>query len=171
MTQVIDYLIDDLRLRIGDTDSTAYRFLDEWLVKALESSVKYLGRYWRQKYIIDSDGNVSRNTAYRYFTFDEDTYGVIEQGDDSIIVLVAAILLLQGDFQKSAYGYVSWRDSEISVSMQSAARSQETILQNLIAELDKLLPSPMKRLARALKGSLPGFGTTGSVGFEKTTKF
>ena len=171
MSTTLDYLIPDLRLRIGDTDSTAYRFLDVWLLSSLESAVRYLSRFWSYKYVITTAGVVTRNTTFVDFVLDETTYGTIQQGDDSVITLVAALLLLQGDFQKSSYGYVSWRDAEISVSMQSAERSQDVVLKNLIAELNSLMTPPMKRLARALKNSLPGFNPSGASGYEKQSKY
>jgi hypothetical protein len=164
----LDYLIDDLRLRIGDTDSTAYRYLDEWLRTALVAGTKTLGRWWNYKYLITTDGtyNVYRN-PHGYFIFDEPTYGTIEQADEEAIVLMSAFLLLQGSLENSAWDFVSWADAEIRFSNLESSRARDANLVRIWNELTATLRAPTKRLARALKLSLPGFLQNE---FERNTK-
>ena len=74
----IDYLLDDLRLHLGDI-STPYRYLDEWLRTALVASVKSLSKRWNYKYLVDTDNDIERNTQYVYFQYNEPP--LIEAGD------------------------------------------------------------------------------------------
>jgi hypothetical protein len=154
----LDSLIDDLRLRIGDTDPTAYRYLDEWLRTALVAGVKTLGRWWNYKYLITTDGtyNVYRN-PHGSFIFDEPTYGTIEQADEEAIVLMSAFLLLQGSLENSAWDFVSWADAEIRFSNLESNRSRTDTLTRIWKELTSTLKTPTQRLAHTLKLSLPGF--------------
>jgi hypothetical protein len=150
------YLIPYLRLRIGDTDPTAYRYLDEWLTSALVASVKSLGRYWGNRYLINDLGIVSRNPVhYNYISTEE--FGVIDGQDEDIIILKAAIILLEGNLETSAWNVVSWRDSEISFSNLEQSRSRNSNLDRFKAELGELITSPGKRLAVPSKQSLPGY--------------
>ena len=87
-TTTVDYLLPELRLHLGDIDSTAYRYVDEWLEVALEMSIKSLGRWWNLKYLIDAH-NVSRNPNHT-FIFAEPP--VIETQDERPILLMASII-------------------------------------------------------------------------------
>ena len=50
----IDYMIDQVRLRLGDFDGTIY---SETLVRtALISGIKYLQKRWRSKYQVVTSG-------------------------------------------------------------------------------------------------------------------
>ncbi len=158
MSTTLDYLIPDLRFRIGDIDSTAYRYLDEWLLVALNFSVKKFYRYYKPpKYLIDTLGNVTRNPNSCRFTTYETTEGTIEKIDEPILVLLAAIATLGGSLENSAWSIVSWRDAEISYNNNESGRLRNSLLEAMNKELDDLIKSPMKRLATSDKQSLPGY--------------
>jgi hypothetical protein len=149
-----DYLIMQLRLRIGDTDSTAYRYMDEWLKLALTTAVKGLSRYWNYKYLVDNSNRIYRN-PHTTFLFSEPA--VIQNSDEDLIVLVAAIMTLEGSLENSAWSAASWRDAEISFSNLEQYRTRDTVLGRLLKELDDKIKSPTKRLIWPSKASLPGF--------------
>lgn len=151
----LDYLIPDLRLLIGDIDPATYRYMDTWLLRALTLAVKSLKRYLNNKYLVTDTGDVSRN-EYFVFTWDE-SLGIIEGSDEYLIVLKAAIITLNGSLENSAWDLQSWKDAEISVSNQEVSKSKNRILDGLLEEFNKLVLSPRERLARTIKGSLPGF--------------
>jgi hypothetical protein len=156
MSVNISYLIPDVRLMIGDLDSTAYRYLDEWLLNSLILSVKSIRRYLGAKYLVDNLGNVSRDDTSVKFTVPE-TSGIIEMQDEYLLALKASIIVLEGNLESSAWSLTSWRDSEYSVSNQETSRTKNDNLARLLGELNELVVSPSKRLARAVKGSLPGY--------------
>ena len=149
-------LIPMLRLRIGDVNPASYRYTDDWLEVSLQASVEILGRWWNYKYLLDSNNDVYRNPN-GYFIFDEDTYGVIEPSDKQAIVLMAAYVILEGSLENSAWDFVSWKDAEISFSNLESSRARNDTLKRLWEELTSTLKVPQKKLARALKGSLPGY--------------
>jgi hypothetical protein len=157
MTSVsIDYLIDYVRVSVGDMNPLLYRYTDDWIETSLVLSIKTLQRYWQDKYVIDSNNMVTRNTNYQYWLFDE-SLGVIEGGDEPIITLMAAIIMLEGSLENSAWDAVSWRDAEISVSNLQSTSVRSANLKRLIDELFSMITPPTKRLAKAIKYSLPGY--------------
>lgn len=145
MSVSVDYLIPRLRLRIGDIDSSSYRYLDEWLIISLVSSIRGLERYWGSKYIITEGGYVSRNANYLDFEFPESS-GVIQKKDEEIIIIKAALIILEGSLENSAWNLGSWRDSEIYYSNTESARARGNTISKLQAELDSLIKPPIKRL-------------------------
>ena len=152
----IGYLIPYLRLTVGDTTPNLYRYLDEWLLIALKASLTALGRWWgdRNKYLITTTYQVSRNSLV---SFPDEEPPVILPDDERPIVLMAAIIILEGSLENSAWDFVSWRDNEISYSNLESSRSRTGNLERLWNELLSLLNPPAKKLARAIKGSLPGY--------------
>lgn len=154
-TENVSTLLQYLRLKIGDT-SIPYRYVDAWLETALIMSVKTLQRYWRDKYTVSDLGEVSRNINYQYWIFEE-TDGVIESADEPVIVIMAAIIILEGSLENSAWDSVSWADSEIRYTNSSSGSLRESNLKRLVDELFSLVVPPTKKLARALKSSLPGY--------------
>ena len=153
----LDELIIYVRLKIGDTDSTAYRYTDSWIRSSLVSAIHFLQKWFNYKYLLDDFNNVYRNTNYGYFIFDEDTYGIIESGDYPIITIAAAYILLEGSLQNSAWNFSSWRDAEISYSNLESSRAKTNMLDRLWNELQGYLKPPTKRLAQSRKASLPGY--------------
>lgn len=152
----LDYLFPFLRQRIGDTDDSAYRYTDAWIRTALVSGVQILEKWWNFKYLLDSNYNIYRNPN-KTFIFDQATYGIIEPGDDQIIILMAAIIILTGSLENSAWDFYSWRDAEISFSNLEKSRAKSDVLTRFWDELNALIKPPQKRLAQALKRSLPGY--------------
>lgn len=158
MSTTLDYLIPYLRFQIGDTDITAYRYLDEWLLIALKFAVQKFYRYYTPpKYLIDTAGNVSRNPNSQRFTTDETVEGTIEKIDEPILILLAAIATLGGSLESSAWQIVSWKDAEISFNNNESGRLRDGLLKRLWEELDSLILAPTKKLASTEKNSLPGY--------------
>jgi hypothetical protein len=157
MSTTLDYLITELRFRIGDI-TEPYHYLDEWLLVALKLAVKISYRYLQNKYLIDSAGNVTRNVNLPdYFNTNETTEGVIEKRDEPILIILAAIGTLNGSLENSAWNFASWRDAEISYSQQEVSRTRSDTLNRLYNDLDALIGKPTKRLATPQKYSLPGY--------------
>jgi len=149
----VDTLITDLRLRIGDIDSANYRYLDDWLYIALIAAVKNLERYWGSKYIVDSDGYVTRNSEYANFEFEESD-GVIQRKDENIIIIMAALFVLEGSLESSAWSIGSWRDAEVAYSNIEAGKLRTATLRNLKEELNSLIKPPSKRLSSGSRRSI-----------------
>lgn len=152
----IGYLIPYLRLTMGDTNPTNYRYLDHWLHIALIASVKTLQAWWLDKYLINDSNNIYRNTTTG-IPFEQAEPPTILQRDERPIVLMAAIIILEGSLENSAWSISSWKDAEISFSNLESGRIRDSNLERLWNELNGLIKPPTKRLARTLKGSLPGY--------------
>jgi hypothetical protein len=167
MSVTIDYLIPFLRMRLGDINPDSYRYADEWLLNALIFGVKLSARYWNNRYMINENGVVTRGPNTTFLT-DEASYGTIEDRDEPVIVLLSTIVLLEGSLENSAYSITSWKDAEISFSNLESGRIRDSNLNRLYTELNMLVTAPTKKLARTIKGSLPGYNPIGSVGYEKT---
>lgn len=150
----LDYLIEELRFRIGDTDSTAYRYLDSWLRVALVSALKALQRWWRIRYLIDSTTYVV--TRYSGSSFTQDEPPVIQQSDEVAILAMASILIKSGTLQNSAWTVGSWKDAEIAVSNIESGRIRDASLLRDWNELELYLTPPSKRLVTPSRTSIPG---------------
>lgn len=151
----LDYLIDNLRIQLGDLDSTAYRYIDAWLRTALVLSIKTLQRWWNYKYLLDTTNNVYRNTEDPNFLFPEPP--IIEAGDERPVVLMASIIVKQGSLENSAWSTATWRDAEIYYSNLEGSKAREESIKRDWNELTSILKAPQKRLIKALKSSLPGY--------------
>jgi hypothetical protein len=158
MATPLDYLIPNLRLRIGDIDSTNYRYIDSWIVTALIASIRSLERYWGSKYSVDDLGNVTRNVNYT--DFEQTSTTGIQQKDENIVIIKAALIMLEGSLENSAWNIGSWRDAEISVSNIQQGVLRDQTIKNLQTELDSLIRPPSKRLVvstrRTFIPELPG---------------
>lgn len=152
----IEYLIPYLRIKIGDVESP-HRYLDEWLKLSLAMAIKSLQRYWKSKYLIDSDFVVYRNPDVPEMFVQDESLGVIEQRDEPIIVLKAAIIILEGSFENSSWNTGSWRDAEISYSNIEGGKMKRDVLMKLQEELDDYLLPPTKRLGNPIRGRLAGY--------------
>jgi len=156
MAYDLSNLIPELRLKLGESDATKYKYTDEWLDVSLIAAVKLLSKWWNFKYLLDSNNNVTRNPRLTYL-FDEDSYGVLEQGDDQIIIIYAAIITAEGELEKNAWDLGSWKDAEISFSNIQSGKTSDDILIRWYNELKSYLVPPNKRLLKAQKYSLPGY--------------
>lgn len=150
-----DYLIDSLRLYLGDINPATYQYTDAWLRTSLVLAIKALQRWWNYKYLVDTSYNVYRNTAVDKFLFPSPP--IIENGDEEAIVLMAAIIIKEGTLQNSAWSVGSWKDAEISYSNIEASKLRDSSVKRDWDKLTAILKVPQKRLASALKGSLPGY--------------
>lgn len=150
----LDYLIPELRWRLGDTDATAYRYLDSWLRVSLVSALKSLQRWWRIRYTIDeSTYEVSR---YAGSTFDADEPPTIEQSDETPILIMASILTKSGVLQNSSWTIGSWRDAEVAVSNIESGRMKDSSLSRDWQELLWYLMPPTKKLTGIVRTDIPG---------------
>jgi hypothetical protein len=150
----LDYLIDHLRLHLGDVDSTSYEYSNEYLRTALVYGLKALGYRWNHRYLISASYVVSRNALCGYlFMFSPPP--VVQAPDEIIIVLQASIMVKMGRNRSSAANVASWRDDEISYSNIAASRAMTDDLQQDIDWLNSLLPK--KKLYSADRQGLPGF--------------
>lgn len=150
----LDYLIPELRFRIGDTDSTAYQYLDSWLRVALVSALKALQRWWRVRYTIDESTYTVSRWSESTFTVEEPP--VIQQSDEIIILTMASFLIKSGTLQNSAWSIGSWRDAEIAVSNIESGRVRDASLLRDWNELMLYLTPPGKRLFVPTRDTIPG---------------
>ena len=154
-TTTLDYLIPYVRLRLGDLNPESYRYTDAWILTALIGAVEYLGRWWNLRYLLDYTTNLIYRNPSGEFIFSEPP--VIQPQDNQIIVIVASLVILEGSLENTSWDIMSWRDNEISFSNLEQARSRDKNLSRLWEELLTLIQPPTKKLARSIKGSLPGY--------------
>lgn len=154
----LDYLIDQLRLWIGDTNPLSQRYSDSWLRTSLVGSVKALRAWWRDKYLIDDTTyNVSRNSG-RSYLFEYGEPPIVDHRDEMPIILMASIIIKSGSLQNAAWDLVSWRDFEVSVSSQEVGSTLKISLQRDWDLLKDYLVAPTRHLAGSRKRSLIGYG-------------
>jgi len=151
-----DYLIDRLRLHLGDTTVGSYTYTDNWLRTSLASGIIALTRWWRSKYTLDSDYNVVRNTA-TWDTFETASPPEIQYVDERPIILMASITIKSGSLEASSWNFGYWKDNEISYSNIEGAKQKDRSIVRDWRELNDMLTVPGKKLRNSLKGSLPGF--------------
>jgi len=150
-TSNLEELISPLRFQIGDTDATP-TYSDETLHNILRNAVSALMRRWSDRYFVDVEGVVHRNTNE---TFEWSSPPVIQYKDIRAIVLQASIVIKSGKKFSESGNVANWRDEEISYSNIEGARQRSSTLNDDIAELENLLPS--KKLARPLYGRQYGW--------------
>jgi len=151
-TSNLEELITPFRIQIGDTTSDP-TYSDEVLHEVLRQSVAALMVRWHDKYYVDNDGVVNRNSVE---TFEWSSPPVIQHKDRRPIVLQAAIMIKSGRKFAESGNIQSWRDEEISYSNTESARQLSSTLQEDRAELDSLLPPATRKLARPLMDRLYG---------------
>lgn len=153
----LDYLIPELRLKIGDI-SSPYRYLDEWLELSLSLAVRSLQRFWKSKYLVDDDFRVYRNSNTPEMFIEEEKEGsVVEQRDEPIIVIMASIIVLEGSLENSAWSTGSWRDAEIAYSNIEQGKIKREVLVKLKEELDSYLLPPTRKLSGGIARRLQGY--------------
>lgn len=150
----VDYLIPQVRLYIGDLNPLAYRYLDNWLSTALVGAIKSLGKWWKNKYLVDINDLVSRNPT---IVFSNEAPPIISFDDERVIIIMASIIVLEGSLENLSWSLGSWKDAEISYSNIENGRVKDSRIKRMWDELNSLLLPPTKRLANAKKGSLPGY--------------
>lgn len=146
----LDYLIDDLRVHLGDVVEP-YTYTMEYLRHVLVIACKTLMKKWRNRYTIDASYVVHRNPdAY----FPETSPPVIERADERAFILQASIIVKGATLADSAWDVASWKDDEISYSNISGAKMAEGSLDRDREELEALL---RRRLFSVDKQSMEGF--------------
>jgi hypothetical protein len=152
MSENVSYLLPYLRLKLGDTDPTAYRYLDTWLTLALVASISALSNWWGSKYIVDDTGTVTRNPA-NSFSVDE-SEGTIQKSDEWPIIIMAGIVVKEGSLENNAWDIGSWRDSEISYSNIQSGVLKDSSLKRDWQELLYYVKPPMRHLMGAKKSRI-----------------
>jgi len=153
-TDDLSSLIPYLRLSIGDITEGSYRYTTEWLTVALVAAVETLSNWWYNRYLVNTSDEVYRNTNVN-FEYSEPP--VLMIGDERPIVLMAGIILLEGSLENASWNIGSWRDAEIAYSNIESGKIRDRRLQRMWEELENLMVPPSKKLAYAIKGSLPGY--------------
>jgi len=153
-TDDLSSLIPYLRLSIGDITAGSYRYTTEWLTVALVAAVETLSNWWYNRYLVNTSDEVYRNTNVN-FEYSEPP--VLMIGDERPIVLMAGIILLEGSLENASWNIGSWRDAEIAYSNIESGKIRDRRLQRMWEELENLMVPPSKKLAYAIKGSLPGY--------------
>lgn len=162
-TTNIDYMIDQVRLRLGDFDGTAYS--DTLVRTALISAIKYLQKRWRSKYQVVTSGTytgdnssapsgyaqantidgmayiplgLDNNDVFRnpYITFNSTEPPVIEQNDEDAIVLATAYIVHLAKLTNSSSTFVSWSTEDIRYTNTTAANTMRAVLETLQTELN-----------------------------------
>lgn len=145
----LDYLISDLRLQVGDLDSTSYT--DGFLRQVLVMATKTLMKKWRNRYTINSGYTVARNSSSIY---SQDSPPVIEYADERAFILQASIIIKSSDITDKAWDVGSWRDDELAYSNIAGASA---LLKSLRDDIDELAELLKRRLFSGSKQSLGGF--------------
>ena len=153
----LDYLIDDLRLQLYDIDPASYRYEDDWLLTTLVASVKALMSWWNDKYVIDGNNDVARNTASNGWSSSDYKYDsppIVQRGDERPVILMASIIIKKGTLENNAWDYGSWRDDEIQFSNIEGGKQKNSSLVKDWEELKGYLTPPTKKLAQTFKTDL-----------------
>ena len=153
-TTNLDYLITYLRLHLGDTDSTSYRYTDAWLRTAIVVSVKNLQVWWNHKYLINTDYNTYRNPNGA-FLFPSPP--IIQNSDEQPIILMSSMVIKGGSLESNSWTVGSWKDHEIAYSNIEGNKAKIESIRSDYTALTNLIKPPANRLAWTIKGCLPGF--------------
>ena len=145
----LDYLISDLRLQVGDLDSTSYT--DGYLRQVLVMATKTLMKKWRNRYTINSAYVVARNPSSVYSIVSPP---IIEYADERAFILQSSIIIKSSDITDNAWNVGSWRDDELAYSNIAGASALLKSLTDDINELSNLL---RRRLFSGSKQTLGGF--------------
>lgn len=153
----LDYLIDDLRLHLYDIDSSSYRYEEDWLLTALVAAVKTLMPWWNDKYVIDENYDIQRNTEDSEWTASDYRYSsppILQRVDEKPIILMASIIIKKGTLENNAWDYGSWKDDEIAYSNIEGSKTKKESLKDDWNELTGILTPPTKKLAKTKKRDL-----------------
>lgn len=154
----LDYLLPDLRLMLGDTNSASYRYLDGWLRVSLVSAVKSLQRWWGDRYLVDDTNNVVRNT--NSYTFTDDEPEILEAEDEVIVLLMAKLIIQDGSLEASAWNLGSWRDAEYAVSNIASGNIRDAGIKRTWERLLAYIKPPTMRLNAGTRVSFEDFGSS-----------
>lgn len=175
----IDYLIDSVRLRLGDFEGTSYS--DTLVRTATISAVKFLQKRWRSKYQVVSSGTYTGNNSgapagyaeastvdglgfipaglvvndvYRspYIEFTQGLPPVVEQNDEDAVVLATAYIIHLAKLTNSSSSFVSWSTEDIRFTNTTAANTMRNVLETLQTELNTLFAT---RIAQPIVSRQP----------------
>lgn len=167
----LDYLIDPVRMRVGDIDETL--FSDNLIRTALVYGVKTLQRYWHTRYLIyTSDMRVSgllvntpngqatlstlpsEHDVFRnaYVTFDSSVPPTLDQRDEPAIIIAGAIQLRRVAMASSISAFGSWSTPDLSFSNIQGAKTVQSLL---TADEDELTQFFKRKLAAPVKQTFP----------------
>jgi hypothetical protein len=166
-TTNVDYLIESVKLRLGDFDGTAYS--DPLVRTGLINGVKFLQKRWRSKYQVFSSGLVSpeqpsdalsqglvwcstvngyafldsglvENDVFRnpFLEFQQPSPPIIEQDDEDAIVLSAMYLIHLAKLTSSAATFVSWSTEDLRYTNSESSKSMKVVLETILTELNVL---------------------------------
>jgi hypothetical protein len=160
----VDYLIPDIRLRIGDLSKTT--FSDTIVRTALINGIKFLQSKWHGRYQVYTDTMLvtpqptDAPTGYIYaalydgyhyipsglFTsdvfrnpsseFTDPSTAIITQIDEYPITLAALLFLRESLLSGSQQSFVNWSDGEYSYSNVASSKIMESLGGNTLAELN-----------------------------------
>jgi hypothetical protein len=175
----VDYLVDSVRLRLGDFEGTVY---SQTLIRtAIISAIKFLQKRWKSKYQVVSSGTytgdntnapsgyaqastvdgiayiplgLNLNDAYRnpFVTFTQDRPPVVEQNDEDAIVLATAYIVHLAKLTNSSSTFVSWSTEDIRFTNTTAANTMRAVLETLQTELNTLFAT---RIAQPIVSRQP----------------
>lgn len=163
----IDYLMDSVRLRLGDFDGTQYS--DALVRTGLVTGVKFLQKRWKSKYQVFASGTASEiqpsgaidqgliwcstvngyafldaglveNDIFRnpFLEFEQPAPPIVEQNDEDALVLAAMYLIHLAKLTSSSSTFVSWSTEDLRYTNSEASRSMKLVLETILAELNTL---------------------------------
>jgi hypothetical protein len=163
----LDYLIDSVRLRLGDFDGTQYS--DTLVRTGLVTGIKFLQKRWKSKYQVFNSGLVSpeqptgaadqgliwcstvngysfldagllENDVFRnpFIEFAQPSPPIIEQNDEDAIVLAAMYLIHLAKLTSSSSTFVSWSTEDLRYTNSEASKSMKLVLETILEELNVL---------------------------------
>ena len=167
----LDYLIVPVRMYVGDLTEDV--FSNTVVLTSLVFAVKYLQNRWNNRYLIYSDSmlvggttvntpdgmctlsalpdtnDVFRNCAV---TFSSTAPPVIDQDDETAVILAASIMLRRSVISSSMSAFSNWSTPDLSYSNVS---SSKMLLDLINADMKALDDFFKKRLAAPQKQNFP----------------
>jgi hypothetical protein len=165
----IDYLIPDVRFRVGDLNSTV--FSDTVVRTAIVNGIKFLQTKWSSRYQIYASGlyitpqpddapagqwYVGLPDGYAYIpsglipgdvfrnpflTFTDVSNDVIVQTDEYPIIVAATLFLRENLLSASQQTFINWTDGEYSYSNVASSKIMQGSYSDIIAELNAYFKS------------------------------
>lgn len=181
-TTNIDYLIPDVRLRLGDLDKTS--FTDIVVRTALIMGVKFLQSKWHRRYlvytstmlIIPQPSDVPAGYVYvnlpeganyipsglnsydvfrnPFVTFTDTSSSVIVQEDEYPVTIAGLLFLRESILSGTQQTFVNWTDGEYSYSNVASSKVMADLSKSALDELNAFFKS---KRAGVLRDSFANF--------------
>lgn len=166
-TTNLDYLIDGIKLRLGDFDGTINS--DALVRTAIVNAVKFLQKRWRSKYQIWTSGliaptqpehaedqgfywastvngyafmpkDLNENDVFRnpFLEFEQPSPPIVEQSDEEAISITAVYLIHLAKLTSNSQTFVSWSTEDIRYTNSESSKSMSHVLDHLLSELETL---------------------------------